>query len=174
LKTVYLGLGSNIGDREAMLRSALEKLECPQLRLKRASGLYETEPMGLREQAWFLNMAAEFETELMPRQLLHRAQNVERELGRRRTVVNGPRTVDIDILLYGNSVIDCEELVVPHPRMQERRFVLAPLAELNAALRHPVSGQSVEQMLEAVTGQTVRARERSLPTTIPAQSGRKN
>ena len=158
MKTVYLGLGSNVGDREAMLQTALAKLECPQLRLKRASGLYETEPLGLREQAWFLNMVGEFESELMPRQLLHRAQNVERELGRKRTVVNGPRTVDIDILLFGNAVIDCEELAIPHPRMHERRFVLAPLAELNAALRHPVSGHSVAQMLEAVTGQTVRAR----------------
>lgn len=156
MKVVYLGLGSNMGDREALLRSALQKLESQDLRLRRVSGFYETEPVGLREQAWFLNLVAEFETELMPRQLLHRAQRVERELGRKRTVANGPRTVDVDLLLYGNSVIRCEELVVPHPRYHERRFVLAPLAELNPGLRDPVSGRTVIQMLHDVRGQAVR------------------
>ena len=155
-KLAYLGLGSNMGDREALLRSALKKLESKELRLKRVSGLYETEPVGLREQAWFLNLVAEFETDLMPKQLLHRAQRVERELGRKRMLPNGPRTVDVDVLLYGNSVIRCDELVVPHPRYHERRFVLAPLAELNAGLRDPVSGRSVAEMLIGVRGQVVR------------------
>lgn len=156
MKLVYLGLGSNIGDREAAIRTALEKLESPHLRLKRVSSFYETEPVGLREQAWFLNLVAEFDTELMQKQLLRRALRVELQMGRRRTVPNGPRTIDIDVLLYGNSVVDCEELVVPHPRMHERRFVLAPLAELNPGLRHPVTGLSVSQMLEAVTAQVAR------------------
>jgi 2-amino-4-hydroxy-6-hydroxymethyldihydropteridine diphosphokinase len=158
LKIVYLGLGSNVGDREAMLLAALKKLDIPGMHLKRVSGLYETEPVGLRDQAWFLNLVAEFETNLMPKQLLHRALQIERALGRKRTVVNGPRTIDIDVLLYGNSVIDCEELVVPHPRMQERRFVLAPLAELSPGLRHPVSGRTVAKMLEDLHGQTVKKR----------------
>jgi 2-amino-4-hydroxy-6-hydroxymethyldihydropteridine diphosphokinase len=157
LKVVYLGLGSNIGDREAMLRSALEKLQSPDLRLLRVSGVYETEPIGFRDQPWFLNLAAEFETSLLPKQLLHRAQQVEQELGRKRAILNGPRTVDIDVLLYGDSVIDCEELVVPHPRYRERRFVLAPLAELNPALLDPVTGQSVAEMLAALQGQVVRS-----------------
>ncbi|MES1261838.1 MAG: 2-amino-4-hydroxy-6-hydroxymethyldihydropteridine diphosphokinase [Acidobacteriota bacterium] len=153
---MYLGLGSNMGDREAHLRSALRQLEAPNLRLQRVSGLYETEPVGLRNQAWFLNLVAEFETELMPKQLLHRAQRVERELGRQRTIPNGPRTVDVDVLLYGNAVIRCDELVVPHPRYHERRFVLAPLAELNPALRDPVTGRSVAELLQAVRGQVVK------------------
>lgn len=145
-----------MGDRQQNLRLALERLQGRDLRLRRVSGLYETEPMGLREQAWFLNQVAEFETELMPRQLLHRMQKIERALGRKRTVRNGPRTLDLDILLYGSAVIDCDELVVPHPRYHERRFVLTPLAELNPGLRDPVTHRSVAQMLQALEGQTVR------------------
>lgn len=155
-KLVYLGLGSNLGDRYANLRSAVEQLTAPDLRLLRLSGLYETEPIGLRDQAWFLNQVAEFETDLMPLQLLRRAQKVERALGRRRTVRNGPRTLDVDILLFGSAVVDCDDLTVPHPRYHERRFVLAPLAELNPALRDPRTHQSVAQLLQAVRGQAVR------------------
>lgn len=158
MKLAYLGFGSNMGDRELLLRQAIEKLRAPDLRLLRTSGVYETEPIGLREQAWFLNLVAEYETTLFPRQLLHRAQNTERELGRKRVVVNGPRTVDIDILLYGNTIMHSDELTIPHPRYRERRFVLAPLAELNPKLRDPASGRSVAEMLEAVEGQAVRKR----------------
>jgi 2-amino-4-hydroxy-6-hydroxymethyldihydropteridine diphosphokinase len=154
-----MGLGSNMGDRELLLRRALEQLAGPDLRLLRTSGLYETEPIGLREQAWFLNLVAEFETSLFPKQLLHRAQRVERDLGRKRTVANGPRTVDIDILLYGNTAMECDELTIPHPRYHERRFVLAPLAELNPKLRDPRSGRTVWAMLDALEGQAVRKRE---------------
>jgi 2-amino-4-hydroxy-6-hydroxymethyldihydropteridine diphosphokinase len=160
LKLAYLGLGSNMGDRELSLRQGLGKLEAPDLHLLRTSGLYETEPIGLREQAWFLNLVAEFETTLFPRQLLHRAQQVERELGRKRTVINGPRTLDIDILLYGQTVMDCDELTIPHPRYAERRFVLAPLAELDAKLRDPVTGHTVTELLHAVQGQAVEKRGR--------------
>jgi 2-amino-4-hydroxy-6-hydroxymethyldihydropteridine diphosphokinase len=156
LKIVYLALGSNVGDREEHLRMGLEKLQARDLRLLRASGLYETEPMGLREQRWFLNQVAEFETELFPVQLLQRTQRIEMALGRRRTVVNGPRTIDIDIVLYGNAVVKAPELEIPHPRYRERRFVLEPLAELNAGLKDPITGQSVTAMLETVRGQVVR------------------
>jgi 2-amino-4-hydroxy-6-hydroxymethyldihydropteridine diphosphokinase len=155
-----MGLGSNMGDRKLVLREGLEKLEAPDLRLLRTSSLYETEPIGLREQAWFLNLVAEFETTLFPRQLLHRAQHVELELGRKRTVVNGPRTLDIDILLYGQTVMVSDELTVPHPRYAERRFVLAPLAELDAKLRDPVTGRTVTEMLNALQGQAVQTRGR--------------
>jgi len=158
LKVVYLGLGSNVGDREAQLQEALGKLEAPDLRLQRVSSVYETEPIGLREQAWFLNLAAEFRTDLFPKQLLHRIQRVERELGRKRVVLNGPRTIDIDILLYGNAVINAGELTVPHPRYRERRFVLEPLAELNPSLRDPVTGRSVAELLRDLRGQAVRRR----------------
>lgn len=158
MKVVYLGLGSNVGDREAQLQEALGKLEAPDLRLQRVSSVYETEPIGLREQAWFLNLAAEFRTDLFPKQLLHRIQRVERELGRKRVVLNGPRTIDIDILLYGNAVINAGELTVPHPRYRERRFVLEPLAELNPSLRDPVTGRSVAELLRDLRGQAVRRR----------------
>ena len=155
MKTVYLGLGSNLGDRAATLAAAVRKLDSPELRFIRASGLYETEPIGLKEQPWFLNQVAEFETSLFPRQLLGRAQKIENELGRERGVRDGPRTLDIDILLYGSAIVQCEELEIPHPRFRERRFVLAPLAELNPDLRDPVSGQQVKVLLARLTGQTI-------------------
>ena len=156
MKLVYLGLGSNVGDREAILKSALDKLQSPKLRMLRVSNLYETEPIGLREQAWFLNLAAEFECDLFPRQLLQRCLRVERELGRKRSVVNGPRTLDIDILLFGSSMIKTADLELPHPRFRERRFVLAPLAELNPTLRDRVTGQTIAEMLNGLRGQAVR------------------
>ena len=112
--------------------------------------------MGLTHQPWFLNQVAEFETSLFPLQLLHRIHRIEKELGRVRTIVNGPRTVDIDIILYGNTIMKSAELEIPHPRYRERRFVLAPLAELNPALRDPATGEPVTALLEAVRAQSVR------------------
>ncbi len=157
-RLVYLGLGSNLGDRDAQLRRALAELESPKLRLLRTSGIYETEPVGFRDQGWFLNLVGEFETELFPKQLLARMQRVERAMGRERTVKNGPRVIDIDILLYGTSVIRAEELEVPHPRYRERRFTLAPLAELAPEMRDPVTGRTMAEMLGALKGQTARRR----------------
>lgn len=156
MKIVYLGLGSNVGDRRIQLRHALEKLQSSDLRLRRASSLYETEPMGLLEQPWFLNQVAEFETELFPLQLLGRIHRIENTLGRKRLVVNGPRTIDIDILLFGKNIVNSPELIVPHPRYRERRFVLEPLAELNPTLKDPETGQPVSAMLDAVRAQSVR------------------
>jgi 2-amino-4-hydroxy-6-hydroxymethyldihydropteridine diphosphokinase len=158
LNVVYLGLGSNLGDSETILQSALAKLNGPDLKLRRVSSLYETEPIGLREQRWFLNLVAEFETDLFPKQLLHRIKKIENELGRKRTVRNGPRTIDVDILLYGSFVVSTEELEIPHPRYRERRFTLAPLAELNPALRDPVTGKTVTEMLADLPGQLARRR----------------
>ena len=157
MKIVYLGLGSNIGDREEMLRNALAALDRSDLRLLRASKFYETEPVGLRDQRWFLNIAAEFETMLFPRQLLQRTQSVERQLGRVRIAPNAPRTIDIDVLLYGNTIVKTGELQIPHPRFRERRFVLAPLAELNPALRDPVTGKTMAELLAALRGQVVKS-----------------
>jgi 2-amino-4-hydroxy-6-hydroxymethyldihydropteridine diphosphokinase len=156
LTTVYLGLGSNMGDSAALLRAALDGLDGPDLQLKRVSSLYETEPIGFREQAWFLNLVAELQTELGPEQLLERMQRIEAGMGRVRLVRNGPRTIDIDILLYGSVVMKTEELEIPHPRYRERRFTLAPLAELNPGLRDPVTGQTMAEMLAGLAGQTVR------------------
>jgi 2-amino-4-hydroxy-6-hydroxymethyldihydropteridine diphosphokinase len=156
LKIIYLGLGSNVGDSEALLNSALEGLDGRDLRLLRVSSLYETEPIGFREQRWFLNLVAEFETELFPKQLLRRMQKIEMHLGRRRTIENGPRTIDIDILLYGNVVMKTAELEIPHPRYRERRFTLAPLAELNPGLRDPVTRKTMAEMLAGLAGQSAR------------------
>jgi len=143
---VYLGLGSNLGDRAAMLQAAIEKLQSPELRLLRLSTVRETEPVGLKEQPKFLNQVAEFQTTLFPRQLLHRTQRVERELGRIRTVRNGPRTIDIDILLYGSAIVKAKDLEIPHPRFRERLFVLEPMVELNPGLKDPVTGHTMKEL----------------------------
>jgi 2-amino-4-hydroxy-6-hydroxymethyldihydropteridine diphosphokinase len=148
LKRIYLSLGSNVGDREGNLRRAVERLAARDVRVLRTSRIYETEPVDYRDQAWFLNQVVEAETALFPMQLLTRIGRVERELGRVRTVRNGPRTIDIDILFYAAAIVNTARLEIPHPRMAERLFVLAPLAELAPDLRHPVTHRSVRQMLE--------------------------
>jgi 2-amino-4-hydroxy-6-hydroxymethyldihydropteridine diphosphokinase len=156
MKTVYLGLGSNVGDRERNLATALAQLAGPALRVLRVSSTYETEPVDYTDQRWFLNLVVEAETELFPMQLLARIVKVERALGRVRTVPKGPRTLDIDILLYGRAVVRSARLEIPHPRMGERRFVLAPLAELAPGLRHPLIRKTMREMLDAAPAQVVR------------------
>jgi len=155
-KTVYLALGSNLGDREANLEKAIQALESPALTVIRQSSIYETAPMLLEDQPWFLNQVIEAKTALFPRQLLHYAKDIERSLGRKRAVAKGPRIIDIDLLLYGRSVIKSEELTIPHPGMAERRFVLEPLAELSPKLRHPVLKSTIAELLAATKQQTVR------------------
>ena len=156
MKTVYLALGSNIGDRKSNLRAAIENMASAGIRVLRESPIYETEPVGYTAQRWFLNMVVEAETALFPMQLLTRTGKIERMLGRVRTIPNGPRTIDIDILLYGRAVVRTPRLEIPHPRMHERRFVLAPLADLSPDLRHPVSRKTVRQMLNEAPPQAVR------------------
>ncbi|MCL6546060.1 MAG: 2-amino-4-hydroxy-6-hydroxymethyldihydropteridine diphosphokinase [Bryobacteraceae bacterium] len=156
MKTVYLSLGSNLGDRAGRLREALRLLEEGGLRVRRISPVYETEPQDVRDQPWFLNLVAEVETELFPRQMLARIQSIEWKMGRRRSKPKGPREIDIDVLLYGSMVLRMPELTVPHPRMSERRFVLQPLADLAPELKHPVSGRTILELLAEIRGQTVR------------------
>jgi 2-amino-4-hydroxy-6-hydroxymethyldihydropteridine diphosphokinase len=155
LTTVYLSLGSNLGDREANLRQARERFNASELHLLRESSIYETEPRDVPDQPWFLNQVVEVETSLLARELLQRLQSIESEMGRRRTAPKGPRLIDLDILLAGNAVVNTPDLEIPHPRLAERRFVLEPLAELSPELRHPRTGQTVREMLTRVTGQTV-------------------
>jgi 2-amino-4-hydroxy-6-hydroxymethyldihydropteridine diphosphokinase len=159
VKTAYLSLGSNLGDRAACIERALELLSGPDLKIVRRSALYETEPRDVKAQPWFLNIAAEVETRLFPRQLLARVEKIEKELGRKRIVVKGPRTIDIDILLFGRFVVNTPDLVIPHPRMHERRFVLEPLAELAPELRHPVTKKTIRELLASVKDQVVRRLE---------------
>ena len=156
MHTVYLSLGSNVGDRQRHLDAALELLRAAGVDIVRVSRVYETEPQDLRAQPWFLNLVAEAQTRLFPLQLLRATQRVERKLGRKRVVEKGPRTIDIDILLFGGFVVDTEELQIPHPRMAARRFVLEPLAELAPDLRHPLTRQSVQEMLAGVLDQGAR------------------
>jgi 2-amino-4-hydroxy-6-hydroxymethyldihydropteridine diphosphokinase len=147
--TVYLSLGSNLGDRAANIERALTRLGEEGVRIVRRSSFYQTEPVELRQQGWFLNITAEAETELMPRQLLRVIRNIERELGRKRIVKSGPRTIDIDILLFGENRVNAAELEIPHPRMTQRRFVLVPMVEIAPAVRHPVLRSTMTELLAA-------------------------
>lgn len=135
--TLYLSLGSNIGDREGNLRAAIVGLADAKVRVTRASSFYETEPVDFREQPWFLNCVVQGETELPALDLLRALRGIETRLGSKKLVPKGPRLIDIDILLYGDETIDTPELQVPHPRMLQRRFVLVPLAEIAPDLKHP-------------------------------------
>ena len=150
-RLVYIAMGSNVGDRAAMLARAVEEMNYAGLLVLRESSLYATQPVGGPPQAWFLNAVVEAETDWMPLRLLHTLQRIERVMGRRRTVLRGPRTLDLDILFYGSSVIRSRELEVPHPRLPLRRFVLAPLAELAPALSHPLLHKTIGELLAEST-----------------------
>ncbi|MBI3894783.1 MAG: 2-amino-4-hydroxy-6-hydroxymethyldihydropteridine diphosphokinase [Acidobacteria bacterium] len=146
--TVYLSLGSNMGNRMENLRRACQSLAQKGIQLQRFSSVYETEPVDFAKQNWFLNCVVEAETNLPPLALLREVQQIEEELGRQRQQPKGPRTIDIDILLYDDLVFASEALVLPHPRMLERRFVLEPLREIAPSLRLPLSAKTVEEAFQ--------------------------
>jgi len=145
--TAYLGLGSNLGDRQANLDRALALLS-QRLRLEKVSSIYDSEPVGDIEQPRFLNMVCEVNTHLTPQGLLALAKGIESKLGRAGPS-GAPRTIDIDLLFYGDQVIETPELVIPHPRLTERAFVLVPLVEIAPDLVHPVSGKTIKELLKA-------------------------
>ena len=164
--TVYLGLGSNLGCREENLARAIRLLASPaggdsspagdktshEIRLVRVSSVYQTAPWGYEDQPDFLNCVVESQTSLSPGELLRRAQSVEQSIGRQPTVRYGPRSIDVDILLYGRRVVDQPGLQIPHPRLHQRAFVLVPLAELCPHLEHPVSKASMAALASRVDG----------------------
>src|SRR6266852_1774410 len=140
-----------------MLQYALDRLQARDLKIQRITSVYETEPVDFKEQRSFLNLVAEAETELFPMMLLSRIQKIEMQLGRKRTgPPKGPRTIDIDILLYGASRVHTARLEIPHPRMHERRFVLAPMADLAPDLRHPELRRTMRDLLASLEGQKIR------------------
>jgi 2-amino-4-hydroxy-6-hydroxymethyldihydropteridine diphosphokinase len=148
--TVYLSLGSNLGNREKNLRDAIAALPTAGLRVTQVSSFYETEPVDYLDQPWFLNCVVEGQTELEPLTLLHALRSIESRLGSKKQFAKGPRLLDIDILLFADRTIDAPELKIPHPRMTQRRFVLAPLAELAPQLRHPAWNGNVAELLAQV------------------------
>jgi 2-amino-4-hydroxy-6-hydroxymethyldihydropteridine diphosphokinase len=149
--TVYLSLGSNVGAREANLRKAIASLADAGVRVSKISSFYETEPVDLREQPWFLNCIVEGETGLSALELLRGLCGTESRMGSKKLVAKGPRLIDMDILLYGSETIDTPELQVPHPRMLFRRFVLVPLAEIAPQFQHPSWTKTVSELAAATT-----------------------
>lgn len=155
-KIAFLSLGSNVGDRIANLKAAIERIGSLG-EVIATSSIYETEPVEFKAQPWFLNCVVKLGMEKMPKQLLAAILTIETEMGRHRQQKKGPRLIDIDILLFGNSIVESQGLTIPHPAMHERRFVLEPMSEIAPDVRHPVFKQRMRELLEKLpAGQIVK------------------
>lgn len=157
MEPVYLALGTNMGDRVALLRATLERLSAV-VEIDAVSSVYETEPVGFRDQPDFLNLVVAGRTALEPRALLEAILGIEAALGRVRSFRNAPRTVDIDILIFGDRIVAEPDLEIPHPRMRGRAFVLVPLAEVAPELVHPGTGERIAELAAALRGERVERR----------------
>lgn len=146
-RIAFMSVGSNLGDREANLKGAIDGMCEAGIAVQRVSSIFETEPVGFLDQPWFLNIAVEGETRLGPRELLACLQKIEAAHGRVRLFPGAPRTLDVDILLFNNLIIDEPGLQIPHPRMTQRRFVLEPLAQIAPEVLHPVLKKTVRDLL---------------------------
>ena len=146
----FLGLGSNIGDREKNLKTSLSLIEGAELRIRKTSSLYHTEPVGEVSEPWFMNAVVEVETTLSPEELLRRCQRIEEKMGRQRLIPQGPRVIDLDILIYDQLTLDAPGLTIPHPRMHGRRFVLIPLMEIAPGAVHPRLKKRMRELLDDI------------------------
>lgn len=154
MHTIYLGLGTNLGDRLRNLQKAVSSLS-PVMSVTAVSPIYQTDPWGVTDQPAFFNLCLEATTTLNPQTLLHYLKNLETELGRQKTIKWGPRLIDIDILLYNDKIVKANNLTIPHPHMTERAFVIVPLADIAPDLIHPVTHQTIAELKTAVDQTTL-------------------
>jgi len=158
---VYLSLGSNLGDRRANLKEALRLLG-ESLEIASVSSVYDTEPVGVGEQPRFLNLVCRVNTDIGPMQLLSLIKGIESSMGRDLSLRNAPRVIDIDIILYGDTIMESPELIIPHPRMRERAFVLVPFAEIAPEVVHPITGERIDDLATRVEGRDGVVKKRRL------------
>jgi 2-amino-4-hydroxy-6-hydroxymethyldihydropteridine diphosphokinase len=153
--TIFLSLGSNVGDREKNLRTAIDFLPDAGVDVTKVSSFYETEPVDLLDQPWFLNCVVQGETVVPAVDLLPKLRQIESRMGSKKIIARGPRLIDLDILLYGQQIVDTAELQVPHPRMHLRRFVLEPLAEIAPDAKHPFRRGTASDLLRKLADRSV-------------------